>query len=151
MTTYIIRRLIQGIGVLILVTALVFFVMRLLPGDPLIIYVAQSAQLESMSIEAVESLRHEYGLDKHIITQYFNWIANIFRGDLGTSIYYHDKVSTLMLERFPVTAYIGFLSLIVSAIFGILAGLIAAVRRGKLQDKIIKKNIKVRRENVSDS
>jgi peptide/nickel transport system permease protein len=137
MTTYIIRRLLQGLLVLFLVTILVFFVIRLLPGDPLIIFVAQTAQLEAMPPEMIEHLRHEFGLDKPIMVQYVNWIANIFRGNFGTSIYYHEKVGTLMAERFPVTIHLGALSLIVGAFFGILVGVITAVRRGKWLDKIL--------------
>jgi peptide/nickel transport system permease protein len=136
-TTYIIRRLIQAVFVLIIVTLLVFFVMRLLPGDPIIIYVAQTAQLEAMPPEMVDELRAEFGLDKPIMIQYFNWVANIFRGDFGESIFYHEDVGKLIAERFPVTAHIGVLALIVGAVLGVLAGLVAAIRRSKWADKII--------------
>ena len=137
MTTYIIRRLIQALFVLIIVTLLVFFVMRLLPGDPIIIYVAQTAQLEAMPPEMVDELRAKFGLDKPITVQYFNWVIGIFRGDFGESIFYHEKVGTLMLERFPVTLHLGVLALILGAVLGVLAGLLAAIRRGKWADKII--------------
>jgi len=137
MTTYIVRRLIQAVFVLIIVTLLVFFIMRLLPGDPIIIYVAQSAQIEAMPPEMIDQLRHKFGLDKPIIVQYFNWVGNIFQGDFGESIFYHEKVGRLMLERFPVTAHLGILALIVGSITGLIAGLLAAVRRGKWLDKII--------------
>jgi len=137
MTTYIIRRLIQALAVLILMTLIVFFVMRLLPGDPLIIYVAQTAELEAMPPEMLDELRHEFGLDKPVMVQYANWVLGIFRGDFGTSIFYREKVSKLMFERFPVTLHLGLLALILGAILGILAGLLAAVRRGKWVDKIV--------------
>ncbi len=137
MTTYIVRRLVQTLFVLLIVTLLVFFIMRLLPGDPIIIYVAQTAQLEAMPPEMIEQLRHEFGLDRPIMVQYFNWMASIFRGDFGTSIFYHEKVGTLMAERFPVTAHLGLSSLILGAILGVLAGLLAAVKRGKWLDKVI--------------
>jgi peptide/nickel transport system permease protein len=137
MTTYIIRRVILAIVVLLLVTVAVFFVMRLLPGDPLTIFIAQSANIQAMPPEMVENLRHEFGLDKPITVQYLNWVGNLFRGDLGTSIYYHEKVGTLMKERFPVTLYIGVVSLIVGGTIGILGGLLAAIRRGKWPDKIV--------------
>jgi peptide/nickel transport system permease protein len=137
MKTYIIRRLIMALVVLILVTLIVFFVMRLLPGDPLIIYVAQTAELEAMPPEMLDELRHEFGLDKPIMVQYINWVLGIMRGDFGTSIFYREKVSKLMLERFPVTLHLGVLALILGAIIGILAGLLAAVRRGKWADKVV--------------
>lgn len=137
MTTYIIRRLVQALFILIIVTLMVFFVMRLLPGDPIIIYVAQSAQLEAMPPEMVDELRAQFGLDKPIMVQYANWMLGILQGDFGTSIYYHEDVGKLMAERFPVTAHIGGLALIVGAVLGLLAGLLAAIRRGKWVDKVI--------------
>jgi peptide/nickel transport system permease protein len=137
MTTYIIRRILQAVIVLLIVTLIVFFVIRLLPGDPLIIYVAQTANLQAMPPEMIDELRVRYGLDKPIMMQYVNWIGDLFRGDFGESIYYHEDVSQLLLERFPVTLHIGILSLIVGAVLGILAGIITAVRRGKLIDKIL--------------
>jgi peptide/nickel transport system permease protein len=137
MTTYIIRRLIQALVVLILVTLIVFFVMRLLPGDPILIYVAQTAELERMPQEKIDELRAEFGLDKPIMVQYANWVAGIFRGDFGTSIFYREDVGKLMRDRFPPTIHIGFLALIVGAIFGVLAGMVAAVRRGKWLDKTV--------------
>ena len=137
MTVYIFRRLIQAVCVLIIVSLLVFFVMRLLPGDPVMIFVARSANLEAMSPEAVAILRHEYGLDKPISIQYINWVGNIIQGNFGESIYYHDDVGKLMLERFPVTLHLGIVSLLLGGILGILAGLVAAVYRGKLVDKIV--------------
>lgn len=111
--------------------------MRLLPGDPIIIYVAQTAELEAMPPEMIDELRHKYGLDQPIHIQYFNWVGNIFRGDFGESIFYHEDVGVLMLERFPVTLHIGVLAIIVGSVLGITAGLLAAIRRGKWLDKII--------------
>jgi peptide/nickel transport system permease protein len=137
MTTYIIRRLLQALIVLILVTLLVFFVMRLLPGDPLLIYMAKTSQMEAMSPEMLDKLRHEFGLDKPIMLQYVNWMGNIFRGDFGTSLFYHEKVSKLMGERFPVTLHLGLTAFVVGAVLGVLGGVLAAIRRGKWADKIV--------------
>jgi len=137
MITYIIRRLLHALLVLFMVTLIVFFVMRLLPGDPLIIYVAQTAELEAMPPEMLDELRKEFGLDKPIMVQYVNWVLGILRGDFGTSIFYREKVGKLLLERFPVTIHLGLLALILGAIFGILAGLLAAIRRGKWMDKVV--------------
>jgi peptide/nickel transport system permease protein len=136
--TYIIRRLLQAVVVLILMTLIVFFVMRLLPGDPLIIYVAMTSEVEAMPPEVLENLRREFGLDKPIMVQYFNWITGIIlRLDFGTSIFYREKVSTLLLECFPVTLHLGVLALILGASVGVTAGLFAAIRRGRWLDKIV--------------
>jgi len=110
--------------------------MRLLPGDPLLVYIGQNADLGNMSPERIEQLRHEFGLDKPVFMQYFDWLGSVVRGDFGTSIFYREKVSTLILERLPITFHLGFLSLILSAILGIASGLLAAIRRGTWIDTL---------------
>lgn len=136
MTTFIIRRLIQGIIVLLLITIFVFIVMRLLPGDPLTLYMAQN-QLTNLSQEQIEDLRHEFGLDKPQPVQYIEWIAGVLHGDLGTSIFFREKVGNIIAQRLPITIHLGFISFVVSAVLGILFGIICATRRGKWIDTII--------------
>lgn len=137
MTIYIVRRLLLAIFCLFMVTVIIFFAIRLLPGDPLIIYVGQSAALGGMSDEALDKMRQEYGLDKPIIIQYFNWVAGVIRLDFGDSIFYHMPVGTLLWDRYPVTINLGAYALIISTVFGIAAGVLAAVRRGKWADRIV--------------
>lgn len=137
MTRYVIYRLFHMLLVLLLVTAVIFFAMRLLPGDPLIIFVAQSSQSAALSPEALDQLRQEYGLDKPLIVQYGNWLGGIFRGDLGDSIFYHRPVSDLLMERYPATIYLGVISFVFSSVAGILIGLITAIRRGKAADLVL--------------
>jgi peptide/nickel transport system permease protein len=120
-----------------MLTLLVFFAMRLLPGDPILIYVARSQGLASMPPEALAQLRAEYGLDKPIMVQYLSWVGNVVRGNFGTSIYFHEDVGKLLLKRFPITIYLGTLSFIIATIVGTLAGLVAALRRSKLADQIV--------------
>jgi peptide/nickel transport system permease protein len=137
-TAYIIRRLLQGLVVLFLVTLFIFFIMRLLPGDPLVVYMAQqSQQLQDMPPEVIEQLRHEFGLDKPMLVQYVNWISDLLQGDFGESVFYRQSVAKLMLQRFLVTAYLGVIAMIMSAIVGVAAGLLAAIRRGKWLDNIV--------------
>jgi peptide/nickel transport system permease protein len=136
MTTYIIRRLLWALIIIIMLTIVVFFAMRLLPGDPLIIYVAQS-QISNIGPEALELLRAEHGLDKPIMVQYYNWIKGVVRGDLGESVFYNADVGTLIAKRFPITAHIGILAFLVATILGTLSGLLAGLRRGKLADQIV--------------
>jgi peptide/nickel transport system permease protein len=136
MTAYIIRRLIQGIFVLIIMSLIVFFAMRLLPGDPLVIFMGQQASSGSMSQEQMESMRHEYGLDKPLMVQYFSWMGGVFRGDLGKSIYYHQKVGSLLGQRFPITLHLGLSAFIIANVFGILLGVLAGIRRGTWIDTV---------------
>jgi peptide/nickel transport system permease protein len=136
-TTYILRRLIQAAIVLVMVTLIVFFIMRLLPGDPILVYVGQQSSVQAMPPEQIAALRAQYGLDENLAVQYIKWITGIFRGDFGSSIFYHEKVSKLLAERLPKTIYIGAISLVFGAITGLLVGLWAGVKRGKWPDRII--------------
>jgi peptide/nickel transport system permease protein len=136
MIAYIIRRLIIGVIILFIVTLIVFFSMRLLPGDPLVIFMGQQASSGAMSEAQMEALRHEYGLDKPIMMQYFNWVGGLLRGDLGTSIYYHEDVGKLLAKRFPITLHLGLLAFVISNVLGILLGLFAGIRRGSWIDTV---------------
>jgi peptide/nickel transport system permease protein len=136
MTAFIGRRLIQALVVLIVVTMLVFIIIRLLPGDPILIYVSQQDQ-QSLSEEDLQAARHEFGLDKPFILQYVDWISGVFRGDLGTSLFYREKVGVLIAERIPITLNIGLIAWVLGGFLGILAGVVAAVRRGTRTDTII--------------
>jgi peptide/nickel transport system permease protein len=137
MTTYIVRRLVQMLVVLILITILIFFVMRLMPGDPLYIYISRTGNLANMNFDQIQELRVQYGLDKPLITQYFTWVTGIFHGDFGDSVLYNRSVGSLLKDRFPVTLNLGIPALIISGVLGISAGIIAAVWRGKWPDKIV--------------
>ena len=124
----------MAVIIIILVTIMVFSAIRLLPGDPLIIFMGQNASIESMTEERLNELRHQYGLDKPPVVQYFDWIGGVLKGDLGRSITYRDKVGTLMAQRFPITIHIGLTAFILGNIIGIILGVIAALRRGTWVD-----------------
>ena len=111
--------------------------MRLLPGDPILIYVSSTSAYASMSPKAIDQLRAQYNLDKPLWVQYFLWLRNVFRGDLGESITYHEDVGGLIAKRLPITMHIGILGFIVATVLGTASGLLAGLRRGKLADQII--------------
>lgn len=136
MTTYIVRRLFLSLLTLIIITLVIFFAVRLLPGDPLIIYMGKQAQSQMITEEGMQELRVKFGLDKPLMVQYFNWFGKLFKGDLGTSINYHDRVGKLMAERFPITLHLGIMALILTIIVGVLMGLLAAIRRGTWIDTL---------------
>ncbi|HHX74747.1 MAG TPA: ABC transporter permease [Firmicutes bacterium] len=137
MLSYIARRLLWGLVIIWLVTLIVFFAIRLLPGDPLLIFIAQSQDLGQMTQEQLYALREQYGLNDPIIVQYVNWVADLMRGDLGLSITYRENVGELMLERLPVTLHLGLTGFFISLTLGTLAGLIAALRRGTWIDTLV--------------
>jgi peptide/nickel transport system permease protein len=134
-TAYIVRRLFQGIIILILVTMFVFLAMHLLPGDPLMIYMGTDAG--NYSPERHAALQRQYGLDKSLPEQYITWINGVVHGDLGISILLREEVGPLIAQRLPITIHLGILALLVSSILGITFGVICALRRGKWMDTVL--------------
>jgi peptide/nickel transport system permease protein len=118
--------------VIFLVTIISFLLLQIVPGDPVIQILGAKATPAQQEI-----LRHELGLDKPVVVQYFNWIGGILHGDFGKSIIYHEDVGRLLRDRFPITAYLSILALIISTFLGIIAGVISAVKRGSLIDSFI--------------
>jgi peptide/nickel transport system permease protein len=136
MTAFIVRRLIQTAIILIIVSLIVFLALRLLPGDPIVMLVSQS-QLQQVTEEQLDKLRHEYGLDKPMLMQFFDWAGGIFRGDFGKSITNTEPVTKEILKRLPITIHLGVLSFILSIIIGVPAGVICAIRRGGWLDNVV--------------
>jgi len=122
--------------IIIIVTLIVFFAIRLLPGDPLIIFLGQQAMQGGISETELENLREYYGLNDPIMVQYGNWVWNVLQGDLGTSLYYHEDVGKLMADRFPITLHLGVLAFVINIIVGVLMGVAAAIRRGTWIDAV---------------
>src|SRR5436190_19787842 len=98
MSAYIARRLVHALLVVVLVSMLIFTVMRLLPGDPVLMFVTSGDMLAS-SAEQIARLRQDYGLDKPLPIQYIDWISRVAQGDLGRSILHHYSVSEEILRR----------------------------------------------------
>jgi peptide/nickel transport system permease protein len=136
MTTYIVHRLIQAVVVLIIVSLIVFAAIRLLPGDPILLFLSQEER-ETLTAENVKAMRHQFGLDKPLLMQYIDWVSGLFRGDFGTSLFYREDVSKLLIERLPVTLYLGLIAFVMSAVLGISAGVLSAVRRGSFLDGVV--------------
>jgi peptide/nickel transport system permease protein len=136
MTNYIIRRLTQGVLVLLLVSIFIFLVMRLLPGDPLTLFLAQT-EIDKSSPEDIAALRHEYALDKTLPMQYIDWVGGVLHGDLGTSIFMGQNVTRLIAARLPVTFHLGILAMVISSVFGIFFGVVCGIKRGKWIDTFL--------------
>jgi peptide/nickel transport system permease protein len=110
--------------------------MRLLPGDP-IYMIMTSGELNEVSTEQIEAVRHQFGLDKPLIIQYLDWLNGVVHGDLGQSIVQRTPVLNDIGERIPITLNLSLLALIASLIVGIPAGIICAVRRGTWMDTVV--------------
>jgi len=136
MLTFIIRRLILAVIILTIVSFFVFFAMRLLPGDPILLIVTATSVRE-YNQQQIEQLRHEHGLDKPLIVQYVDFTGKALRGDFGVSIFDHRPVRPEIMKRAVISVYIGIASWIIGHIIGIPLGIIAAMRRGTWLDNLV--------------
>jgi len=131
MSAYIIKRVISAIVTLFLVATLTFFLMYLVPGGPFLSEKAPSQQ-------TLKALEEKYGLDKPIGIQYLNYMKRLIRGDLGTSLKMRgQEVNDIIKTRFPVSAKIGLLAVVIAIFVGIPMGSVAALNRGKWFDRLI--------------
>lgn len=127
MLKYTLKRLGYAVLTLFVLITLTFFMMRMLPGDPFL-------GDKTVTGAALENMKAKYGLDKPVIVQYFIYLGNCIRGDLGTSITYNKAVMDIISEAFLVSADLGIRALIFAVIAGILLGMVAAVKRGSVWD-----------------
>jgi peptide/nickel transport system permease protein len=130
--TFIMRRLLSVVPVLLIITFATFFLMQLLPGGPLAAY----ENNPEISQKDIERLRHEMGLDRPIHVQYWSWLKNFVRGDWGYSFTTKRPVLSEIWDRLPNTLYLTGISLIVALIIAIPAGIISATRQYSVFDHI---------------
>jgi peptide/nickel transport system permease protein len=129
---YIVRRLIQTLFVIILVSFFAFSLIHLVPGDPVYIMMGETA-----SKEEIDAFRHELWLDRPFIVQYGHWLYNTIHGDFGNSIVLGDSVTNIVAYRLPITGYLALLAFLFSAVIGVSAGIITAIRRGSIVDFVV--------------
>lgn len=129
MLKYIVKRVIGVIPTLIIVTTFVFFFVRLIPGDPARLVAGPQATLED-----VEVVREELGLNKPILTQYADYVTGLFHGDLGTSLRTKRPVATEVSLRYMNTVKLTVFSLVWSVIVGVLIGVWSGKHRSRWQD-----------------
>jgi peptide/nickel transport system permease protein len=136
MSAYILRRLVHAGMVVLLVSILVFVVMRLLPGDPILMFVT-AGDMQTVSAEQIAALKHTYGLDKPLPIQYVDWLARAVQGDMGQSILFHYSVTEEVARRLPISMSLGLMALLVGVVIGPLLGAVSAVRRGTWLDTLV--------------
>lgn len=124
---YVFKRIVYAILTLLVLITLVFFMMRMLPGDPFL-----GDKAVSDTVKA--NMMAKYGLDKSPIEQYLIYMGNCLHLDLGISITYNRDVMSIISESFLVSADLGIRSLIFATIAGVLLGAVAALKRGKFLD-----------------
>jgi peptide/nickel transport system permease protein len=127
--TYIARRILQAIPVMVLVATAVFLLLRLTPGDPTEVLLGPEA-----TPERAAELRRDLGLDKPLPVQWGLWFGHVLRGDLGDSIFLRRPVTRAIWERAEPTLMLTLLSLAISIVLGLSLGVLAALRQGSWAD-----------------
>ena len=131
MLRFVVRRVATSILLLVATSALVFFTLRLLPGDPVITSLGASP---GVSPETIDRLRHEAGIDRPIIEQYVSWLSAAFQGDLGNSYFSQFPVSSLIKTRLMPTLELTFLGVLLSVVLAVPGALWAARHPGGVVD-----------------
>lgn len=129
MIKYIGKRLFYALLTLLALTLLTFFMMRMLPGDP---FIGTKAIPET----TLKALNAKYGLDKPMWEQFFMYVGNVCKGDLGLSIKYNRPITDIIAQAFPYSFDLGMRALIFATITGVFLGIVAAVKRGTKWDTI---------------
>jgi peptide/nickel transport system permease protein len=132
---YLLRRAFFGLGTLIGVSLIVFVVLRILPGDPLVAMFGMEG-FTKLSPGDRAQLMADLGLSDPLPVQYVRWLGDIATGSLGKSFFRGEKVSDVILHRGPLSAEIAFLSLVISWLVGLPVGLLSAFRPNRLSDNI---------------
>jgi peptide/nickel transport system permease protein len=132
MLRYLGYRVLQMIPILILASIGIFLMIYLVPGDPVLTVTGLEASAEQM-----ERVRTELGFDRPLPVQYFDWLGNVFSGDLGNSLVSQKPTTELILDRMPTTIQLTIATMAIGLVLGIPFGLIAASRQGSWIDKAV--------------
>jgi len=133
MRNYIIRRLLFVIPTIFIATLIIFFLIRLIPGDIIDLMVAEQGPVSDLDRESIE---RALGLDVPIHIQYAQWVANLFRGNLGSSLWTESSITEDIIERLPVTFELGLLSLVIALIIALPVGIFSAIRQDTWGDYV---------------
>jgi len=129
MLSFILRRMLQAIPILLIVSVLVFLMMRLAPGDPAVLMAGPDATPAD-----IEAIRNRMGFNDPLIVQYMRWFNDMLHGDLGVSFKTHRPVTEEILYRYPNTIRLSLFSIAFAVIIGVGTGVISAVTRVKAVD-----------------
>jgi len=132
MYTFLARRLLATIPVLLIVAVLVFLMLRLTPGDPAAILAGDAANTEQ-----IERIRESLGLNRPILVQFGIWFGNLLSGDLGESFYYKQKVTALIAQRLEPTISLAALTTLFAVLVSVPLGVLAAWRFGGWFDRAL--------------
>lgn len=126
MNQYVIKRVGLFVPTVLMLTIIVFVVMRLIPGDPALAILSEGEG--SYTQQELDSLRRELGTDRPIVVQYFDWMGGVLQGDFGNSLWFNAPVMTELKKRIPRTMELAGLAILLSAIIAVPLGLLSAVK-----------------------
>jgi peptide/nickel transport system permease protein len=129
MLRFVLSRFGQTIAVLLMASVIIFALMRLIPGDPVLMLLG-----DDFSQDAYERMRAKLGLDRGLVVQYVLWLRSVLQGDLGDSILQHQRVSILVWEAFVPTLVLVVASVIVGILIALPSGIVAAMRKDSAWD-----------------
>ncbi|RKJ06934.1 ABC transporter permease [bacterium D16-54] len=136
MRSYVIKRLLQIVPILLVITFLSFAMMRLAGSDAVLQKMENTGM--ALSQEVMERVRMELGLDKPFLTQYAVWLGRLFHGDMGTSYISGKKVLPVFLSKLPATLLLTAVSIMLTVVVSIPLGVLAAVRQNRFTDYLIR-------------
>ena len=136
MKKYAVRRLLQLIPILLAITFLSYGMMRIAGSD--VVEQKMENTGETVSQEIVDAAREELGLDKPFFVQYFSWLGNLLRGDMGTSYVSNKPVFSTFVSKLPATLLLTFVAILLTVVISIPLGIWAAVRQNKATDYVIR-------------
>ena len=132
MIKYIGKRLLALIPVLLVVSVVIFLLIHLVPGDP-----AAAILGEQATPEQIEALRETLGLNQPLTTQYFRWLTGLFRGDWGRSLFMQGTMLEILSDHMVPTLQQTAVAVAFAALVGVPLGMLAAIRRGRLADRVV--------------
>ena len=136
MKNYAVRRLLQLIPILLAITFLSYGMMRIAGSD--VVEQKMENTGGTVSQEIVDAAREELGLDKPFLVQYFTWLGNLLRGDMGTSYVSNKPVFSTFVSKLPATLLLTFVSILLTVVISIPLGIWAAVRQNRATDYVIR-------------
>ena len=132
MRDFLVKRILQAVGVVICISAITFFVLNIVPGDPVRTMMGDMADEQT-----IEQVRHTMGLDRPVPEQYATWFSNMVRGDFGTSYTQNKSVALLMGNAFAVTVRLAGFAYLFALALGLAVGIVSAVCHGRAADRIL--------------
>ena len=127
--TFALRRFGRLLLTVLLISTIIFFVIRVIPGDPALVIAGIDATQED-----IQAIRVQLGTDRPLIIQYLSWLSDILRFDFGNSMISGQPVSELILERFPITLSLAVMGIVISILIAVPLGVLSAVKRWSFWD-----------------